>query len=287
MHFFYLDETGCNGADLNVDQEPIFVLGGIAVKDQGWVATTEAIRDKVATYFAPDPVPEGFELHAHQLLSPNGDGPFAGHDRDRRNQFSLELLDLLRVRGHQVHYVALDKGLIALEATGAEHQTYNTRVPYLLGFDYMTTVINKHVKDRLGHTARGIIILDEKEIFEDRISTITRFRRFEVAKTRRIKWLVEFSYSIDSQKHPMVQLSDLVIYCAKKFLELDRGYRENWPAAAKAFYARCFSALYDRTPQKTFVTQLGQHADLVNELIPKVMVRPRHAWKAHYGIQAE
>ena len=31
MHFFYLDETGCNGADLNVVQEPIFVLGPVDI----------------------------------------------------------------------------------------------------------------------------------------------------------------------------------------------------------------------------------------------------------------
>ena len=31
----YLDETGCNGADLNTGQEAIFVLGGVSVKNQG------------------------------------------------------------------------------------------------------------------------------------------------------------------------------------------------------------------------------------------------------------
>jgi hypothetical protein len=284
MHFFYLDETGCNGADLNPGQEPIFVLGGVSVKDQGWVATTEAIETVVRNYFAPDPVPTGFELHAHELLSPNGEGSFAGHGRERRNQLAFDMLDLIRTRSHHVHFIALDKNLMALEATGAEHVVFDARVPYLLGFDYMTILINHHVKERLGHTARGIIILDEKEMFQDQIARITRFRRFEIPKTRRIKWLVEFSYPIDSEKHPMIQLTDLAIYCIKKFLEMDRGYRDAWPQAAKDFFARCFDKAYTRVPQRPIVQQVGQHANGVNGLLGKVVVRPRHGWKAHYGI---
>ena len=44
MHFFYMDETGCTGADLNNPEQPVFVLGGISVRDEGWRATTEQVR---------------------------------------------------------------------------------------------------------------------------------------------------------------------------------------------------------------------------------------------------
>lgn len=284
MHFFYLDETGCNGADLNAGQEPIFVLGGVSVKDQGWVATTEAFEAIIENYFNPDPVPVNFELHAHELLSPKGEGPFFGHDRAKRSQLAFDLLNLIHDRSHQVHFVALDKNLMAVEATGAEHQVYDARIPYLLGFDYITTLINYHVKERLGHTARGIIILDEKEMFDDELAKIIRYRRFDVAKTRRIKWLVEFSYSIDSEKHPMIQLTDLSIYCIKKFLEMDRGYRDAWPQAAKDFYAQCFVMIYDRVPQKPILDQPGRHAIGVNALLGRVTVRPRRGWKKFYRV---
>jgi len=284
MHFFYIDETGCNGADLNPDQDPIFVLGGISVKDQGWVATTEIIQRTIEAYYAPDPFPNGFELHAHELLSPAGDGPFAGHDRARRNQLAFDLLDILHTRSHQVHFVAIEKNPLNEEGTGQEHQVFDARIPYLLSFDYLTTLINKYVKDRLGHTARGIVILDEKEMFNEAVEQITRFRRFDVPKIRRIKWLVEFSYSIDSQKHPMIQLSDLVIFCVRKFLELDRGYRDGWPQPAKDFYAQCFDKLYSRTPQKALVDQEGRHANHVNELLGRVAVKPRRNWRRQYGL---
>ena len=135
----------------------------------------------------------------------------------------------------------------------------------------------------MGHTARGIIILDEKEMFDDDVARITRFRRFEVPKIRRIKWLVEFSYPINSKKHPMIQLSDLAIFCAKKFFEMDGGYRQAY-APAVEFYARCFDKLYARVWRKTLVAQEGVHAAQINPLLGQVRTVPRHGWKNHYGI---
>ncbi len=35
MHFYYLDEAGCTGEDLNNPEQPIFVLGGLNVRDEG------------------------------------------------------------------------------------------------------------------------------------------------------------------------------------------------------------------------------------------------------------
>jgi hypothetical protein len=35
MHFFYLDETGDTGPDLENTEQPIFVLGGVTVSDNG------------------------------------------------------------------------------------------------------------------------------------------------------------------------------------------------------------------------------------------------------------
>ena len=42
MHFFYLDETGDTGKDLESPEQPIFVLGGITVSDKTWRKTTDA-----------------------------------------------------------------------------------------------------------------------------------------------------------------------------------------------------------------------------------------------------
>lgn len=284
MHFYYLDEAGCTGADLTAVQQPIFVLGGISVRDEGWVRTTEAFEDVISTYFEPEEVPANFELHSSELLSPNGEGFFEGHDRERRNQLALDLLNLLTVRGHHTHYIALSKALLNDAADGTEHESFDSRIPYLLGFDYLTTLVNGHVKTRLGQSARGIIIIDEKEQFETNVASVTRFRRFEVARTHRVRHVVEFSYSIDSRKHPMIQLSDLVVFCTKKFLEVDQGLGDEWPAAAKQFFATCYSLIHPRLIRSTLVNQAGRHAQRINPIVQAAAVLPHRRWRTRHGV---
>jgi hypothetical protein len=65
MHFFYLDETGDTGTDLENAEQPISVLGGVTVSDKGWRKTTDAIR-KLINEFFNGAVPKGFELHGTQ-----------------------------------------------------------------------------------------------------------------------------------------------------------------------------------------------------------------------------
>jgi len=54
MHFFYLDETGCTGADLISPEQPIFVLGGISVSDDRWRTTTEQFSLQVLQRVRPE-----------------------------------------------------------------------------------------------------------------------------------------------------------------------------------------------------------------------------------------
>ena len=87
MHFYYLDESGCTGRDLQNKEQPIFVLGGLSVRDKGWNVTQEKLAQIIDNYFEGS-IPEGFELHATDLLSMNGDGFFFRHERNKRKQFS-------------------------------------------------------------------------------------------------------------------------------------------------------------------------------------------------------
>lgn len=191
---------------------------------------------------------------------------------------------MLDERGHHAHYVELSKRQLNDTADGTEHESFNCLVPYLLGFDYLTTLVNEHVRSKLGKSARGIIIIDEKEQFEADVACITRFRRFEVTRAHRVKHVVEFSYSIDSRKHPMIQLSDLVVFCTKKFLEVDQGHRDEWPDPAKHFFASCYNRIHPRLIKSTIIEQAGRHAARINPVIQASALLPRLRWKAHYGV---
>lgn len=282
MHFYYLDEAGCTGSDLTNQEQPIFVLGGISVRDEGWNKTQESMAAITEAYF-DGAIPQNFELHTDQLLSPNGDGPFSGHARDRRNDLAKSILGLLADRSHDVHLYAIDKAKL-ISCACCLTMPYDTRTPYLLSYDYLITYINWFVKNQLGQTARGMLIIDAKEQFHDDIERITQVRRFEGPAAHRVKWIVEFSYPIDSQKNPMVQLSDLVVFCAKKFLEIDNGYRGAYSEDAKRFYAECYALIHDRIRRKDLVDREGRGMDGMNDFLRMIQSKPVGQWKRRYGI---
>lgn len=282
MHFFYIDESGDTGANLDDLHQPIIVLGGISVRDEGWNATQGLLTRRLATFFGGNP-PANFELHAKDLLSPNGGGVFQDIPIEDRCALSLELLALLAERSHGAHYIAIDKPKLRDTVPGIE-LTYDHAHPYLLGFDYLITYINWLVKERLGQSARGLIILDRKDNYHAPIEQLMNSRRFRGPAAHRVKWVVEFSYSIDSKKNPMVQLSDLVIYCVKRFIEIEKGYRANWTPETKNFYARCYSLVKARVARTSIVERTGRDMDRFNAFLESVRAEPRAQWKRHYDI---
>lgn len=131
-----------------------------------------------------------------------------------------------------------------------------------------------------------MIILDKKDQHHDLIEQLMHERRFGGAAAHRVKWVVEFSYSVDSQRNPMVQLSDLVIYCTKRFIEIEKGHRDNWPQNAKNFYARCYSIIRERVARTALVERNGRNMDRLNAFITAIRAEPRVQWRRHYDLAA-
>src|SRR5262245_19454442 len=88
-----------------------------------------------------------------------------------------------------------------------------------------------------GHLAPVGPVIDQKDMYLKPVDELTHYRRFDVPKGRQLRRVVEFSHSIDSLRHPLVQLSYLVIYTTRKFMECDNGYRPNWSTEANNFFA--------------------------------------------------
>jgi hypothetical protein len=283
MHFFYLDEAGSTGLNLDNPEQPIFVLGGISVRDEGWNRTSEALYQVFSEYFN-NQIPNNFELHAEELLSPFGDGPFKNHDRESRNLLAKNVLLLLEARRHNVHIFGIEKGKVLNNSFDIE-LNYDYRVPYLLAYDYLLTFINHHINTALGQSARGMLIIDTQETWLGDIEEITRSRRFEESPTHRIKKIVEFTYPVDSRKNPMIQISDLVVFCSKKFLEIEAGYKENYSDSAKQFYAECYQLLDNRIHRKTIVNRIGRDKHTYNDYLNSIQAKPTRQWKRKYGLQ--
>jgi len=87
-----------------------------------------------------------------------------------------------------------------------------------------------------------------------------------------------------SARHPMIQLSDLAIFCVRKFFEMDGGYRPRWSNEAKRFYAECFDLILPRLKWKTPVEQLGPEAVDINVVVRECFISPSRGWKEAYGL---
>lgn len=285
MHFFYFDESGDTGGDLNTPDQPVMVLGGVNLRDEGWNKTHEEFN-RIIRRWLGSRLPDDFELHAGDLLSRLGRKYFYGHSMESRTSLALDLLKLLDVRKHGVHLVTIDKSKVDNTPCGLRLD-FNPSRPYLLAFDYLITCIHWFVKKKMGQSARAMIILDRKKCYEKDIEKITRCRRFEGPQTHRTKLICEFSYPVDSRKNSMVQFSDLIILCAKRFLEIEHDYRPNWPYEAKQFYAKCYAIIHEHIIRKSLIPREGRNLSRLNEYLNAVCLFPKRQWKGRYNIQDE
>ncbi len=281
MHFYYLDESGCTGADINNREQRIFVLGGISVRDEGWNETQKDFTTILSDYFDGN-IPDGFEIHTEQLLARSENGQIP----ERQKKFAKDILDMLNTRKHDVHFFAVHKQELnnAMPPENLDYGGYDLKIPYLVAYDYLLTQVNQFITSRLGRTARGMFIIDNKEQFNSAVQVITKFRRFKGIPQHRIKRIVEFSYPVDSKKNAMVQLSDLVVFCVRRFLEIESGYRDNYPQEVKQFFAECYQIIDSRNKIKTLIDREGRGMDALNDYLKAVQAKPSSRWKQRYNL---
>ncbi len=223
-------------------------------------------------------------MHAYQLLCRYGEGPFDGHAIDKRLKLVDDVLTLIKERSHSIHYFAIEKKILSQNTCDYE-LPYDYQIPYYCAFDYLMTYINWYMKKRLGSTSRGMFVLDKKREFRDGAEKIIYNRRFEGAKVHRIKRIVEFSYPVDSQKNPMVQISDLVVLCIRRFLEIDKGYKEDLPSNIKNKYAEWYSIIDSRIARKSIIERSGKNAGKLNSFLEKIQCKLRRNWKTVYSVK--
>lgn len=281
MHFYYIDETGCNGRDLTQAQQPIFVSGGIILRDEGWNKTHIDYQAIISRYFNGQ-VPANFEFHTHDLFSNNGTGHFLNHPREQRNQLINDILDLVADRKHHYYYFAIDKAkLNAYDTTQVRDREYvELKTPYLIAYDYLITAYEQYTKVKLGRSARALVIIDKKDIFISEIEAITQHRRFAGPTGKRVKWIVEFSYPVDSEKNTMIQISDLLLFLTRKYLEIENGYRNEYSADLKNIFREFYKKVDDRLIYKRLQTEDGRNSAYYNSFIEGICSMPSARWKS-------
>lgn len=280
MHFFYIDEAGCNLRDLTHPESPIFVLGGLVVKDKGWNITHIEFEKIIERYFKGN-IPNNFELHSHQLLSPKGEGDFLNHPREDRLKLAYDLLKLVEKRGHHFCLLPIEKSALNSYDTkniiNKDHVELKT--PYLLCYDNIIDTIEAFIRDERGASARAMVIIDEKDSIKIEIESLTKFRRFHPILNKRIKWISEFSYPVDSKKNPMIQISDLACFITKKFYGIEKGYHNDYNSAAKTFYRDTYLLIHERLVKNSYTKEKGRNSVFYNDFLDSVVAKPSYRWK--------
>jgi hypothetical protein len=95
---------------------------------------------------------------------------------------------------------------------------------------------------------------------------------------------VEFSYPVDSKKNPMIQLSDLVVLCIRRFLEIELGYKPGTPEIVKNFYAECFHNLGKRVKSKSIIERKGKNLDKLTAYLEAIQAKPAVQWRKNYDL---
>lgn len=213
-------------------------MAGILVSDEKWNKTEREVRAVIQQHCESD-LPPRFELHAHELLSPKGDGHFSQMDRDGRNSFALGLLNLIGERGHQVLLQPIDKRRLAKSSPPALDLGITWDDPWKIAFGSLMTMAEVYLRGKqTGSSSSGIIIIDHEPSYLEEARAQSRTRRAAKgwAQTRKI---VDIGYSAASHENTMIQLADLVAFTMKKWEESRTEQGEGWPREARSFFQDC------------------------------------------------
>lgn len=280
MHFFYIDEAWCTLRDLDNPEQPIFVVWWLVLRDEWWNKTKDEFEKIIDKYFSWN-IPNNFELHAKDLFSPNWDWFFQSHTREQRTNLINDLLDLIKIRKHHVFYHAIDKKKLKLYDTSSLRiNHFDHKTPYCVSYNYIITLVNNHVKTKLWRSARWLIVIDEKDSLKSEIKEITEFRRYKNLKKDLVKWITEFSYSVDSKRNVMIQLSDFLVFIIKKFLEIDNWYRNTYSSDIKNIYKNFYLKIDERLISKKIFLEEWRPNELYNNFLSTISSTPSTRWKS-------
>ena len=250
MHFLYIDEAGQTGKDLACAQQPVFVMASICVSDEKWRITAEKISDVIRDFFG-GLIPVSFELHASELLSPNGEGFFSGFKRNKRNALARHLISVLAQRGHQVFVTTIHKPCLSDCASPGKAHGFDWKDPWELSFDSHLTMFEEFLRsDRTGRSSKGLVIVDHDDDYLSFIRTHSASRQLD-SGWRQLKKIVEIGYTATSHANPMLQMADLSAFLFKKYEESRTEFGDGWKDEAKEFFSECRALMWDRVQFKS------------------------------------
>jgi hypothetical protein len=221
MYLIYFDESGNTGNNLNDAQQPIFVLCALAVHKDKWLQVEQDLHAEIEKIY-PSPRPDGFEIHATELMSGRQwckSIPLADRVAFRDAWFSVAAKHDLRIVYRAIAKKRFERWM---------HATFGTGVainPHVAAFPLVARVVDDWLKS-VPNSPLGIFISDEnKEIVRDVEKSIRVLRGVE--GTLKLGQVIEKGFFIDSAKSVVLQLCDLCALTLRKKEEAKAGLRDN------------------------------------------------------------
>jgi hypothetical protein len=212
MHLIYFDESGNTGNNLSDDTQPIFVLCGLAVPADRWQIIENDLADARRAIY-PDPIPDHFEMHGAEILSPGKACFFRGKPLQDRIALYRSWIDV--AKKHSLRVFA--RAIVKKRYSNWLHDSFGAGVsinPHIAAFALLSQVVNQHLAS-LSPPSLGILISDEnKEVVKD-IEKSIRALRFDEGALR-LSHIIEKGFFIESHKSLLLQLCDLCTYSVRK-----------------------------------------------------------------------
>ena len=214
MHLIYLDESGNSGGNLTDPRQPVFVLCSLIVPEQRWQSLETALMAAVDKYW-PQPRPEGFEIHATELVNPTS-APFRHAKPDHRLAFMTAWLEI--AAQHDLRLVF--RAIIKRRYIRWLQQTFGVGVfinPHVAAFSLVAQVVNTYLRQSPGQPL-GIFISDENHQVARDVDKSIRLLRGE-AGALRLTQIIEKGFFVESDKSLVIQLCDLCAYIVRRHEE--------------------------------------------------------------------
>ncbi len=213
MKILYADESGNTGTDFDNKQQPIFVLGGVLVKDTCWHEINWLLDDRKTNI---DPYFEKNEVHTNEIFNSKKKSYFGKNDWHKNLKILEKLVDLVSSLPLEFQYVAIDKKIYKKELK----EKYGELVkidPYLYSFSKLYSSTCKNMKKE---NTNSIIFLDKLIKFDKELLDF-----FPVIHKKYADNIIEYPLFLDSDSTNYIQIADILSFYVNKYYSIKNGYQ--------------------------------------------------------------
>jgi len=217
MKLIYIDDSGNTGKKLDDIQQPLFLLGGFIIDEDNWKKVDKAITDIKIQYDI-----EEMEIHSIEIMNGKKGTPYKDWDYNKKLQFFSDILQLIKKFDLKVIYFSVKKinfKKYFQSKYGKDFEQQFNISPYLLAFSYILQIADSYL---ISQDSNGMLILDEQDEWKKPAN-----KTFNILTTLidepevQIEKLLDRSFFVESSESNMIQLSDVIAYTTKRYLELE------------------------------------------------------------------